>query len=68
MTNSSTMWHCLYVDHSKEVLVYVNKVVSKQPPIIFSCYAENIMEADEKYKKHFNEDVSRQKHIGLICI
>lgn len=59
MTNSSTMWRCLYVDHS---------VVSKQPPIIFSCYAENIMEADEKYKKHFNEDVSRQKHIGLIFI
>lgn len=57
----------LYVDHNKEVLVYVNKVISKQAPIIFSCYAENISEADEKYKRQFNEEVSKQKHIGLIC-
>ncbi len=62
------MQHYLYLDHEKEVLIYANKQISMQAPIIFSCYANSISEADKKYKEHFEKDASSQRYIGCVAI
>lgn len=43
----------IYVDNSAE-----------DHPVVFTCEATDITQADEKYKETIGKDVSKQPHIG----
>lgn len=52
----------IYMDHSRE----------GESPIVFTCEAKDILEADERYNEYFSKikgkkiDVSKEPHIGCI--